>query len=279
MDSNKQLAGVDVTGGSDRDPAASNAAFAGLVETATVEFLSSLQLLAERARFLTGAAGAAIALKEGGKFLYRASAGSSAMTGSPVATRHAPIANCLGTAKASIVSAHTSGGPLAHAAVPVVRQQEVAGFFELSATRSSFSNEDMLVISGLAEMVNTALDHLEAAENARESIFEVKPEAPSAVTPLHWHAAPQPEPSIKADAASAAVPESLNVQACQSCGFPVSDGRKLCVECEQKPGAVPVSEPQLLAIEKEQSWISSHGYTIASLLVTALVAAIIFWLR
>jgi hypothetical protein len=36
----------------------------------------------------------------------------------------------------------------------------------------------------------------------------------------------------------------------------------------------------LTAQQKEdESWISAHGYTIASLLVSALVAAIIYWLH
>jgi hypothetical protein len=36
----------------------------------------------------------------------------------------------------------------------------------------------------------------------------------------------------------------------------------------------------LTARQKEdESWFSAHGYTIASLLVSALVFAIIYWLR
>jgi hypothetical protein len=35
----------------------------------------------------------------------------------------------------------------------------------------------------------------------------------------------------------------------------------------------------LNAREKEESWFSAHGYTIASLVVSALVAAIIYWLH
>jgi hypothetical protein len=35
----------------------------------------------------------------------------------------------------------------------------------------------------------------------------------------------------------------------------------------------------LFAKQKEESWISAHGYTIASVLVSALAVAIIYWLR
>jgi hypothetical protein len=31
--------------------------------------------------------------------------------------------------------------------------------------------------------------------------------------------------------------------------------------------------------KEDESWLSTHGYTVASLLVSALVFAIIYWLR
>ncbi len=76
------------------------------------------------------------------------------------------------------------------------------------------------------------------------------------------------------------------VHTCAGCGFPVSGRRTLCLDCE-KHGDDPRNDPtlaahppvEMFATEKEERWISAHGYTIASLLVTALAAAIIFWLR
>jgi hypothetical protein len=260
--------------------ASATPAFSALVQSATVEFLSSMQLLAERARFLTGSTAVAIAVRNGPEFVYRASAGHSAEVGSTSDTRHAPIANCIASAKPCTVSAHTSRGQLARAAVPVIRHQEVAGFFELSASRSSFSNEDMTAVSDLAEMVNTALDHMDAAENAHRQILETNsPAKLETPTPVSWHASSETETSSKSDVAQATAPLPLQVHTCQACGFPISDGRKLCVECEQKPGAQHVRQPQFLAAEQEESWIAAHGYTIASLLATALVAAIVYWLR
>ena len=260
-----------------RDAEASGA-FSALVQAATVEFLSSVQLLAERARFLTGAQAVAIALKRNGKFVYCASAGGSAEPTKPPETHHAPIANCLATAKPATVSAHTSRGQLTKAAIPVVRQQEVVGFFEISVARAGFSSEEILAVSGLAEMVNTALDLLLAAESAHQQILQAsQPSKPETTAPLSWHAEPQSDTSPKAQAVASPVLTPLNVHSCQACGFPVSDGRKLCVECDQKPGGG--HQPQLLAVEKEESWISANGYTIASLLVTALLIALIYWLR
>ena len=75
-----------------------------------------------------------------------------------------------------------------------------------------------------------------------------------------------------------ATKSATEVGTCNVCGFPVSPGRALCVECELKPDAGAVGN-RLFKSEPEESWLSAHGYTIASLVVTALTAAIILWLR
>ncbi len=280
MDSPTQLTTVNKPSGTAREraaPDAPDAIFSALVQTATLEFISSMQLLAERARFLSDADGVSVALKQEGSFVYCVSAGSAAESAITADVHKAPIANCLASAKPSVVSANTSRGQLVRAAVPIMRQGEVAGFFELSAARSSFSNEDLLAVSGLAEMVNTALDHKQAAKSARKQMLDfAMPVKSGSVTPIAWHAAPQPEAQPDSPTPT---PAPLKVQSCQSCGFPVSDGRLLCVDCERNTNTVPPQVLPLLEPEKEESWITTHGYTIASLLVTALVAAIIFWLR
>ena len=175
MDSPTQLTGVNKPSGTAREraaPAAPDAVLSALVQTATLEFISSMQLLAERARFLSGADGVSVALKQDGSFVYCVSVGSTTETAISADVHKAPIANCLASAKSSMVATNTSRGQLVRAAVPIMRQGEVAGFFELSAPRSSFSNEDLLAVSGLAEMVNTALDHKQAAENARKQMLD-----------------------------------------------------------------------------------------------------------
>src|SRR5947208_4202703 len=280
MDSPTQLTGVNKPSGTAREraaPDASDAVFSALVQTATLEFISSMQLLAERARFLSGADGVSVALKQDGSFVYCVSVGSTTETAISADVHKAPIANCLASAKSSMVATNTSRGQLVRAAVPIMRHGEVAGFFELSAPRSCFPNEDLLAGSGLAEMVNTALDHQQAAENARKQMLDFEMAAkPGSVTPIAWHAAPQPEAQPYSPPSQ---PEPLNVQSCRSCGFPVSEGRQLCVDCERNPNTAPTQVLPLLESEKDESWIITHGYTIASVLVTALVAAIIFWLR
>jgi hypothetical protein len=41
----------------------------------------------------------------------------------------------------------------------------------------------------------------------------------------------------------------------------------------------PSPTSELFVLEKEESWINNHGYTVASVLVSALAVAIIYWLR
>ena len=280
MDSRTQLERIDLVSSTVReraDPDAPDAVFTALIQSETLEFVSSMQLLAERARSLSGADGVSVALKQDGRFVYCVSVGIAAGAGLPADVNKAPIANCLASAKPSMVASNTSRGQLVRAAVPIMRQGEVAGFFELSAARSSFSNEDLLAVSGLAEMVNTALDHKQAAEHARKQMLDFAVPAKSESVPsVEWHASPQQE-SLPDSPPSVAKP--LNVQMCQSCGFPISEGRRLCVDCERNPNAAPAAVVPLLETQEDESWISAHGYTIASVLVTALVAAIIFWLR
>jgi hypothetical protein len=280
MDSSVQLTKTNKPAATDRDRAvadASDVVFSALVQTEILEFVASMQLLAERARFLSGADGVSVALKQDGGFVYCVSAGNAAEAAMAADVHKAPIANCLASAKPSMVAVNTSRGQLVRAAMPVMRQGEVAGFFELSAARSSFSNEDLLAVSGLTEIVNTALDHKEAAEKARKQMLDFAMPAKSGiVAPVAWRAAPQPE--AQADSHTS-VPAPLKVQSCQSCSFPVSDGRRLCVDCERNPNIAPAQVLPLLETATDESWISTHGYTIASVLVTALLAAIIFWLR
>src|SRR6202034_2203939 len=70
-----------------------------------------------------------------------------------------------------------------------------------------------------------------------EKTTELKP-APAARKSLFWSAAVQ-NPASAARSAEAApelsVPPMLrNLRKCQACGFPVSQGRAFCVECEER---------------------------------------------
>ena len=81
-------------------------------------------------------------------------------------------------------------------------------------------------------------DRTEPAEKESEKPGSEKAATPSPKKPLFWSAAmhPQISPALAETAAeSAVVPPGLrNLQKCKACGFPVSQGRTLCVECEEK---------------------------------------------
>jgi hypothetical protein len=65
--------------------------------------------------------------------------------------------------------------------------------------------------------------------------------------PLFWSAAMNPEPgSEKAgDADQSHVPPVLRgLRKCEACGFPISGGRTLCVECEEKKWRGQLPKPQ-----------------------------------
>jgi hypothetical protein len=134
----------------------------------------------------------------------------------------------------------------------------------------------------IADLVAVTIEHRQAAERAEKGEFGS--EDLSLPLPALWHAPDfqsQPEVSdnhrgVTAKASSAT--RAPEIRSCAGCGFPVSTGRALCVECEQKPGSAS-APPPLFTTEAEESWMSAHGYTIASIIVTVLTAAFILWLR
>jgi hypothetical protein len=282
---------------------------------------AALQLLAERAQYITGASGAAIALRRGQQndLLCRASVGSNApelgallsmeygLSGESVRTRQAlrcddaerdPRVNREGCRQLGIASV---------VVMPILSDDQVLGVFELfSGKPRAFEERDISALLRLSEMVETAVKHAVAAESlpaieARAGadsqpfedaiMMEVAPvESPVSETPPEVLPAPpvkdpsppepekmepqatvqeqtktEPEPAPKkplfwsaamktqanadrtAEAAAAmAVPPVLRkLQKCQACGFPVSQGRAFCVECEEKQwrGQRPAKPP------------------------------------
>src|ERR1700694_2673953 len=128
--------------------------FADLVLSARVELYACLQLLADRARFITGATWAAIALFENKEFIYCAAAGSSA----PVIGSAADI---------KVLEPNKSiGADGKRLVVAVTRDSKAAGFFQLVSEAAAFSDYDLQSIVRLAEMVGTAIDHMEAEEHS-----------------------------------------------------------------------------------------------------------------
>jgi hypothetical protein len=260
--------------------------FSPLIQDATLEFHASLHLLAERVRFLTGASGVAVAVAQGDKFVYCASSGISVPEIGTIADVNKDnIRECVAASQSSSTrevkreeqDEEQDNGPTFSLVVPVKRTGEVAGFFELVGSRA-FEEQDIRAVNRLADLATTVLELRDGAELAEIRMFEVKEaQAPKPVTPVLWHAPARVENS---DAGPSEISSlAINqIHACSSCGFPVSDGRNLCVECERNPASA-VPQTEMFSLGKQENWISAHGYTVASLLVTALVAAIIYWLR
>jgi len=253
------------------DPHSGPPGLADHVLNARVELYACLQLLADRARFITGATWAAIALLEGTDFIYCAAAGDSApMIGSALDIRTLRTGLSLAADGKSLL-------------VRVIRESKTVGFFHLVSGTAGFSNQDLQSIVRLAEMVATAIHCMEAEqhsvvdEHSRVPALIAQPPKPA--SPVLWHAPAGlvSGPSNKSESAS---DPAVTVYACESCGFPVSRGRTMCVDCEER-GSPSATMARLLSSrqKEDESWLSAHGYTIASLLVSALAAAIIYWLH
>jgi putative methionine-R-sulfoxide reductase with GAF domain len=316
-----------------------------LSEMAQRDLDATLQLLAERAQYITGASGAAIALRQGENMVCCATAGPSApdlgahlqidsgLTAESVRTRQTlhcddaendPRVNresCRALGIASVV------------VMPLVRGEEVYGVFELLAGRPhAFEERDFVALQRLAEMIQTAVEHAEAARLAEKKqlggnqepaipVAAVKTEpkaiqsaakpvgtaprkqtsAPEAKTELktspNAHSASEAQPGLgtnlglteiaeaKLERSDEPVPiapiEYESVRACEACGFPVSQGRRLCLDCEAvTPNMDPGGEaPELFGQldDSNTSWVRSHVYLMAALLIAAATIAVVVW--
>ncbi len=345
----------------------------GLEET---ELDSALQLLVERAQYITGATGTALALPQGEEMVCRASAGSSApavgarlqvrsgLTGESIARRQ--LLRCDNAESDPRVNLETCRalGIASIVVLPLLRGNgEVRGLFELFSDHPyAFEERDLIALERMADLTLTALVLAEQRQNivpapaprrepertveapaATATILTPAPAIPlgiSVQTPLQDPvsvplkpelAKPElakPElaepPAVPAEppevpsplpvsalpaAVPASVPEAmLRVEKCASCGFPVSEGRTLCLDCEQKNAGkkarekeqaeIPQPEPEqdpasasAAAMEEEfvpaflrnaaparESWLANHVnlLAIAVLILGILVAVVVF---
>ncbi len=269
-----------------------------LAEIAQADLDAALQLLAERAQYITGASGAAIALRRGERndMQCRASAGSNApelgallsmefgLSGESVRTRQ--LLRCDDAERDPRVNRDICRelGIASVVVMPVVSDDRVLGVFELlSGKPRAFDERDLSALLRLAEMVETAVKHAKVAQpvsalpeipQSQPPNNEVAPKAaqpelnasrltpakldpvpaPSAPVPVAQHP-PEPEAAaaprkpllwsaamraqttslVTESPSTLAVPPALrNLQKCQACGFPVSQGRTFCVDCEEK---------------------------------------------
>lgn len=288
-----------------------------LTEMAQRDLEAALQLLAERAQYITGASGAAIALIEDSEMICRASAGPSApvlgaevqvkssLTGESVRTRQ--VLRCDNTEADPRVNRETciALNIKSVMVVPLLREKEVIGVFELLADRTNaFEDRDVTALERLAEMVQTSLEHAEAAKRALQEIAEKneqakaqqeehKTETSSVVAEPKNGSSETVVPPAEADETAAVKPEQElprpkeidKIRHCEACGFPVSPGRTLCVDCEaarlsgDSPAPLASSyAPAFLARfenRKEQGWLAANLYTIGTVLIVALTVVLL----
>jgi hypothetical protein len=150
-----------------------------LAEMAYSDLDAALQLLAERAQYITGASGAAIALRRGqhNDMLCRASIGSNApelgallsmeygLSGESVRTRQ--VLRCDDAERDPRVNREGCRqlGIAAVVVMPIVSEQQVLGVFELFSGRPHvFAERDISALHRLGEMVETAVKHAVAVE-------------------------------------------------------------------------------------------------------------------
>jgi GAF domain len=150
-----------------------------LAEMAQRDLDAALQLLVERAQYITGASGAAIALRRGqhNDMLCRASTGSNApelgallsmeygLSGECVRTRQ-PL-RCDDAERDPRVNREVCHllGIASVVVMPIVNDEQVLGVFELfSGKPRAFEARDLSALQRLSEMVETAVKHAVAAQ-------------------------------------------------------------------------------------------------------------------
>jgi putative methionine-R-sulfoxide reductase with GAF domain/uncharacterized Zn finger protein (UPF0148 family) len=280
------------------------------------ELDSALQLLVERAQYITGATGTALALPQGDEMVCRASAGSSApvvgarlqvrsgLTGESIVRRQLLRCDNAETDPRVNLEACRALGIASIVVLPLLRRNgEVRGLFELFSDHPyAFEERDLVALERMAGLTLTALDLAEqrqtsaptrrAPETPVEPLNERPvPERPAAGTataaiplsmaghaprdiPGNISANPElaaasvvpsepaavsssSEAASETAAAPAPLPEAmLRVQKCAACGFPVSEGRTFCLDCERKDSEKKKSEQKQR--EWEQSQIPQH---------------------
>ena len=163
-----------------------------LAEMAQRDLDAALQLLTDRAQYITGSSGAAIALRRSGTndMLCRASTGSNApelgtllstefgLSGESVRTRRA--LRCDDAERDARVNHDVCRevGIASVVVMPVVHDDEVLGVFELFSGRAhAFGERDLSALRRLSEMVETAVRLARASEGMTERWKNAEPAA------------------------------------------------------------------------------------------------------
>lgn len=225
---------------------------------------SALQLLAERAQYLMGASGAAIALRDGEAMICRASAGPTApllettlqvdsgLTAESIRKRQILRCDDAESDRRVDQESFRALGVKSVMVTPLLRQKEAIGIFELLAERSyAFEDRDVAVLERLSEMALTALEQVNAGEVVSRMAADLSGQVGQ-------------------------------IQKCAGCGFPVSATRKLCLDCEKgtKTNAIEDTENDPTLFLSQQGAVVEHGWFASACFLAAVMTTVvaILWL-
>jgi len=258
------------------------------------ELYLSLQLLANRAQRLSLASAATIAVAQGEELLCRASAGpmaaeiGSELRAYPMVVQRSIEAQQIICCNDTGNLAHPNGtlysdlGIKSMMVMPMMREQHAVAMFELLADRTqAFQDRDGAMLEHLSEMVLIALERAEAARHARQEITaKITSGFRSEIEGLFTSEFPELEGDQSPSALSRIAEEIEKVGTCQACGFPVSDGRSFCVDCEaarrdQESSDPPPAFLSQLEREESRSWFETHFYTLGTLLMVVLTVLVL----
>ncbi len=230
---------------------------------------AALQLLADRAQYITGAGGAAIALRRSGKndMLCRASTGSNApelgallstefgLSGESVRTRQ-PL-RCDDAERDRRVNQEVCRqmGIASVAIMPVVQDDQVLGVFELFSGRANaFGERDLSALRRLSEMVETAVRLAHAAETLPDQLTTVEPSAEALADEVLDVALPVVEPDSEPDSAPDSAPAiELAGEAAQEPAMEAAMEAVIEVETEVETEAPPELPAEIAAAAPPQA--------------------------
>src|SRR6201984_1230663 len=142
-----------------------------LAEMAQRDLSATLQLLAERAQYITGATGSAIALRDAEQMVCRASAGTSApevgaqlqvnsgLSGESVRTKQTLRCDDAATDPRVNRESCEALGIASVVVMPLVQGGDVIGVFELFSDKAHvFDSRDLAALERMGAMVFTALE-------------------------------------------------------------------------------------------------------------------------